>query len=401
MNQIVRVSRALRRVLAIARDSFIRCCFVLLERLLPCKTNYWCFCAWPGPLQHTVDNPRAVFEEIKNDASLVKIVLVRTNLGSSRIAGEGASVVLVEAESLWGAYYLAVSRIVVLGYALIAMSSYSRHLTRKHKIIQLSHGIPLKRIGRLFPPEAFWEKETYKYTAAISSSRRDREIFAAAYSPLAKENVWLTGLPRYDTMFKPEDQLPTDYKRHLEDLRNRLGGRRLVLYAPTWRELGHGMYEFSELEKDQLEALMQRHNSVFAIRAHSNRRSEEADRAQTRSGILFVNDFPDVNVVLRLTDVVVTDYSSIYIDFLLTAKPILHFTYDLKEYENERGFLYDLDEAFAAPPLETFSELLSELARALTSGRGHVARYDNTVALFHEHGEHPAREVVSRIRALP
>jgi CDP-glycerol glycerophosphotransferase len=376
--------------------------FIILERLLPAKQSHWCFCTWPGAYPHTLDNPRAVFEEVKNDTAIVKIILSRRQVpSSSPFVLEGENVVLVEAESARGAYYLAISKVVILGYSMATMTSYSKFLTSKHKIVQLSHGVLFKRSLRLFPGEQFWEKETPKYAATVCSSESDLELMAQAFSPVPKENVWLTGLPRNDLLLKNENELPGDYRSQLENLRRMLGGRRLVLYAPTWRDNAAGMYALSDPEKEALAAILTRRNAVFGIRAHANRRTETPDSARLGADrILYVNDFPDVNVVLRLTDVLVTDYSSIYIDFLLTNKPILHFTYDLPVYMSERGFVYDFDQAVASPWFASFESLLTRLDEALSGVAIQNDQYHRAKQLFHTHGDRSALRVAQRIRTL-
>ena len=205
------------------------CIFIMLEHLLAKKDNYWCFCAW-GRHFHTLDNPRAVFERVKNDADIRKIVLVKNDPRQNDL--EGKNVVFVDADSLLGAFYVARSKVILLAYSLSCLSQYSRHITTRHAIIQLWHGIPLKKIGKLFPGEKFWEKETFKYSATISSSKKDREVMAAAFSPIKPETVWLTGLPRNEIIMMSEQKLPPDYKAHLAQLRDSIGDRRFILYAP-------------------------------------------------------------------------------------------------------------------------------------------------------------------------
>ena len=392
---------AVSRIASVTRQLL----FILMELLLPTRRNYWCFCAWPGGYPHTLDNPRAVFEEVKNDPTIVKVILLRRNEPSpTSSARGGTNVIFVNAESVKGAYFLAVSHTIILGFALKAMASYSGWVTRKHKIVQLSHGIALKRICRLFPEERFWKKETFKYTAAISSSPSDQAIFAAAYDPVGKDNVWITGLPRNDTILRAEEMLPTDYRKQLGDLRMLMAGRRLVLYAPTWRQEKTGMYVFSEADRDRLRAVMAKHNAAFAIRAHANRRPDP-DFTEARASddsILDLNSLPEVNLALRVADVLVTDFSSIYQDFLLTGKPIIHFIYDLAEYTAERGFLYSLDDALTSAPVTSFDELLSTLDHALSNGSEPLDknRYERAKRLFHAHGPNPSLEVANRIRKL-
>jgi CDP-glycerol glycerophosphotransferase (TagB/SpsB family) len=390
-----------QRALSLLGQGLQSSAFWLLEHLLPARENFWCFCTWPGQYAHTMDNPRAVFEAVKDDPAIVKIILRKRGQVAASAANEGVNVIVVNVETLRGAYYLAVSRFILTGYGLGGLCSYSAWITSKHKIIQLWHGIPLKRIGKLFPGEKYWDLETPKYTATVCSSARDQAIMAAAFAPLPIENVWLCGLPRNDLFLKDEISLPADYRQQLGDLRRRLDGRRFVLYAPTWRATEDGIYAFSDEERAALDALSKRHNVAFGIRAHANRRIQDAYADSLKAGsIFFANDFPDVNVLLRITDVLVTDYSSIYIDFLLTGRPILHFTYDVEEYVKERGFLYELDEALPSKWFKSFGELLAQLDAAL-EGRGIDAqRYSGAKMLFHTHADHSGLQVANRIRAL-
>ena len=376
----------------------IRFIFGTMERLLPVRRDVWCFCTW-GKYYHTLDNPRAVFESIKNDPSIRKVILQR----GARDAGpvEGVNVHFVDAASVAGMYWLSRSAVVLLGYRISALCGYSSQLTTKHTIIQLWHGIPLKRIGRLYPAETGWAEEGPMYAATVSSSDADRKVMQEAFSPLTLDRVWLTGLPRNSTIVKSEDDLPLDYRRTLEELRADLAGRRLVLYAPTWRDADLLHYAFSPSEVHALEELLRAHGAVLGVRGHSNVRSSQAyTQPYGSDAFLNLNDVPDANLLLRLADVLVTDYSSIYIDYLLTDRPVVHFAYDLEEYRAGRGLLYEPEDAFAGPTARTFVDLLAHLETALESRAAHQDQRERARSLFHTHGGNSADAAADCIRGL-
>jgi CDP-glycerol glycerophosphotransferase (TagB/SpsB family) len=377
-----------------------RTLFPVFERVLPADDHRWCFCTWDRHW-HTLDSPRAVLEALSGDPSVRAVVLQKTRSDSGEDR-DTSRVRFVRAESLRGAWHLARSRVVVIAYSLRGLSSYATGLTAKHLVIQVWHGIPLRRIGRLFPRETWWADETPKYSAMVASSERERDHLARAFEPVPRDEIWLTGLPRNDFFLGDEAALPSDYRAHLASLRTQLAGRRLVLYAPTWRDREEDHYRFSPEESARLSEVLRRHHAVLGVRGHSNvrhlsRYTADADVAE----IITLNHIPDVNVVMRETAVLVTDYSSIYLDFVLTGRPILHFTYDFENYlRNRIGFFYQLDEAFAGPRLLTFDQLLERLDRALASGVEEAQQYRQVRDLFHAHPAGSGAAVAGRIRDL-
>jgi CDP-glycerol glycerophosphotransferase (TagB/SpsB family) len=211
----------------------------------------------------------------------------------------------------------------------------------------------------------------------------------------------MTGLPRNDFILYEESRLPGDYRLILSELRERIAGRRFVLYAPTWREGGESLYAFSPSELARLERVLERHNAALGIRGHSNVRTHAAYAdARYSDTILSMNECPDVNLVLRLTDVLITDYSGIYFDFLLLDRPVIHFVYDLQEYRLDRGFLYDIEEVAAGPLAPTFDQLLTELDQTLGGGDADRTRRREMTQRFHLHGRRAGRVVLDRIKQL-
>lgn len=375
-------NKSIRKKTRLVYTLVLKIIFFLLEFILPKNKNYWCFCTWQG-YPHTMDNPRAVFEVVKNDPEITKIILLKDD---GVCSPEGVNVKFIDAESIKGAYYTARSKVILLGYSLPGLSSYSYLLTARHTIIQLWHGIPLKRIGMLFPEERFWPKETAKYAATVCSSTSDKSFMKQVFSPIAETRVWQSGLPRNDIILMDEKKLPGDYMSMLQTVRERINGRTLVLYVPTWRIDSANRYDFSDNELARLNKVLEAHDAVLAIRGHSNVRANQLmDLQSSDTRIIDVNNVPDVNILLRLTDVLITDYSSIYIDFLVTGKPILHFTYDLEEYYKERGFLYDINDAFASQEVLSFDQLLNNLDETLGKGIADVDRYERVKKLFHEY----------------
>lgn len=368
--------------------------------MLPADDRVWVFCSWERHY-HTLDNPRAVLEAVADDPSVTAVVLqkARSPSGEDR---DTPRLRFVRAESLRGAWYLARARVVVLAFGLRGLSSYAAGISRKHLVVQLWHGIPLRRIGRLFSRETWWAAETPKYAAMVASSERERGNLAEAFAPVPAEQIWVTGLPRNDFFLGDESALPPDYRAHLAELRRQLAGRRLVLYAPTWRDNEADHYRFSPEERQRFAEVLRRHHAVLGVRGHSNVRHLSTYTAGSDvAEIVSMNQYPDVNVVLRETAVLVTDYSSIYLDFVQTGRPVLHFTYDFDDYLSKRiGFFYELDEAFAGPPLLTFDQLLPRLEEALGSGVTDLGRYQRVHDLFHQHPGGSGASVARRIKGL-
>ena len=392
-----RVARVLRKATARVRDILLRTLFLAVQRARRPRSDYWCFSAW-NDYSHTIDNPRAVFEEIKNDERIRKIILQKTVSPPPPVEGE--NVKFVRAESARGAYYLARSGIVLTGYAVRGITTYSRFIDpERHAVVQLWHGVPLKRIAHLFPGEDFWEEETRLYAAAVCSSERDRDVMARAFAPVPPDRVWLTGLPRNDLILKAEEELPADYRRHLAELDALLCGRRFVLYAPTWRESIESLYDFSGDERERLHKVLDRRGAVLGIRGHANvRRARPYASTALTPSIIAVDSFPDVNVLLRRAAILVTDYSSIYIDYILLDRPIIHFMYDLDEYVAERGFLYDLDEALGGTGVRDFESLIVALDTTLGGSDADRSRRAHATRLFHAHPRESSEKVVKRMR---
>jgi CDP-glycerol glycerophosphotransferase len=374
--------------------------FRVFDRILPVADDLWCFGSWDRHY-HTLDNPRAVFQAVESDPGIRKVVLTWREPGGPVVDSPGTR--FVPADSLRGAYFLARSRVVVLGVGLRGLAPFAPDLRGdRHRVIQVWHGIPLKRIGKLFPGETTWDDETPRYTATVCSSEADRDAMAAAFAPLPRDRVWLTGLPRNDFILGPEEDLPPDYRDHLEQVKSEVDGRRLVLYAPTWREDIASLYTFSDHDRDLLGRVLEKHDAVLGIRGHSNVRWATEDASSFRDPrIISLNSIPDVNLVLRETAVLVTDYSSIYIDFLLLDRPVVHFAYDLEAYVAERGFIYEPTDAFAGPNARTAEELAGLLDEALSSPEAFADLRRGPTTLFHSHpGPGAGRRVAREIKKL-
>ena len=83
--------------------------------------------------------------------------------------------------------------------------------------------------------------------------------------------------------------------------------------------------------------------------------------------ILVPNEIP-TNVILGLTDVLITDYSSIFFDFLSTGRPVLFFTPDLEDYEGTRGLYFEPNQ-WPGPAVRTITELAPHIMRYATTGQ--------------------------------
>ncbi len=234
------------------------------------------------------------------------------------------------------------------------------------------HGTPLKTMGYDAPGGG---ADAANVTRNLSSadyllsscSYMTERIYEQAYrlANIYSGRVITEGFPRID---RQSDVDRTAFQQALQQAGIEVRSEaRLVLYAPTWRgdsvpapvndleALGRRVRELSALLPDDTQVLLKVHQYVY----------EDALKHPDLAGFLVPNHLP-ANQVLGVSDVLVTDYSSIFFDFLGTERPIVFFTPDRSDYEEDRG-LYLVTEELPGPTAETMAEL-AQLVRAIGSG---------------------------------
>lgn len=242
-------------------------------------------------------------------------------------------------------------------------------------LVQLWHGIPLKAIG--FPeiesqvnmnPEKAQELTCgYSgYNAVLSTSSFFCE---KAFSRAFRANeFWNLGYPRNDVLLRAptkHDLINADTVLYRELVQVKKAGTRVVFYMPTFRDLGGNVFIDGALNMERLVAFAEQHNIVIVCKFHPY---ENIQAATSHPNLRFCDPQSDPYPALRLADLLITDYSSIYFDFLHTNKPILFFPYDLENYiTRNRELLFDYDAATPGPKVRDMDSLQQAML-ALLSG---------------------------------
>jgi CDP-glycerol glycerophosphotransferase len=232
-------------------------------------------------------------------------------------------------------------------------------------VVQTWHGTPLKRIAHdvdhpWLRGSGYLERlarEVPNWSLLVSPSPFATPILRRAFR--YRGEILEAGYPRNDLLVRPD-------QRAAQLVRRRLGlapDRRVVLYAPTWREDRRHREGFRfDLHLDPAAArAVLGPDTALLVRPHAHVRDRLPGAGD---GFLYdVGDYPDVQELLLIADVLVTDYSSLLFDFAIRDRPMLFFTYDLEHYRDAlRGFYLDFAAVAPGPLLTGPAQLLAALA---------------------------------------
>ncbi len=252
---------------------------------------------------------------------------------------------------------------------------------RGAKKVQIWHGIPLKKIERsnlgwvrrtglrgLVVRVRDWAIGRYpRYDLVVSTSRFFAE-HAFAKSFLASRYPD-TGYPRNDLLLTaPGEEAPVDADEFTLRALSRLKakGKRTVLYAPTFRDTGGGPFEDYALDLLELHEFAQANDVVLVVKLHPY--VTDPPPSFLWPHVMVYDASKDAAGLLKLTDLLVTDYSSIYFDYLLLDRPTVFFPYDFdKYYRYDRSFLFDYEEYTPGPKCFDQATLLTTVLKELES----------------------------------
>ena len=189
----------------------------------------------------------------------------------------------------------------------------------------------------------------------ITTSDKIKDYYSEAFQ-MPKEKIKSLGLPRMDYYFENHDlnQLKSEFCKKY----NILIDKKIILYAPTFREEEkyNNVFNFLDLEKFN-ESLGDEY--VLALRLHPKINKFYGEDISAKGHYVDVSDYENEQELMLISDILITDYSSIMIEFCVLDKPTVFFTYDLENYlACERGFYYDFKKTVPGPIVYTTEEII-------------------------------------------
>lgn len=300
-------------------------------------------------------------------------------------------------------YYMAIAKYWVSN-ARLPRFLYKRD---EHIYLQTWHGTPLKRLAadmeEVHMPGTNTEKykrnfirEARRWDYLISPNTYSTEIFKRAFH---FENTMLAyGYPRNDILYeKNNDKAINGLKKTLNLPEN----KKIILYAPTWRDdefYEVGKYKFSlKLNLDKLQSQLG-DDYIILLRMHYLIASKLDISAYDH----FVYDFShydDIAELYLVSDILITDYSSVFFDFANLRRPILFYTYDLEKYRDTlRGFYIDIEKDVPGPLLMTTDEVIDAILNIDEINEQYREKYDEFYQKFcHLDDGHAADKTVNQL----
>ena len=301
-------------------------------------------------------NPRAIYEYMITDNRFddYRFIWVFKDLNKAQQfkALERAETVLFKSKAYYR-YYAAAKYV-------ITNSNLDYQIIKKDEqiFLQTWHGTPLKRLRCDIEAERGNVNNTleeiklkndmdvirYDYFLSPSAFASDKFISAFNLKALGKENIILeTGYPRNDILSNYKD---SDLAIILKEL-NLKNNKKILLYAPTFRDNQHDsslgyVYDLC-LDFDRLrEELSDEYIVLF--RAHYFV-ANQFDFDKYKGFVYDVSAVDDITKLYLISDMLVTDYSSVFFDYANSKRPMIFYMYDLDEYANDiRGFYIDINE---------------------------------------------------------
>lgn len=255
------------------------------------------------------------------------------------------------------------------------------HKRGSQKIISTWHGTPLKKlgldIGNVHTRDANIKKSYIKvakeWDYLISPNRYTTDILRSAFGYDGK--ILETGYPRNDILYNATD---SQIKQIKEDL-NLPEDKKIVLYAPTWRDDEY--YDAAKMHFELKLDLEKLKNSIgddyiLLVRTHYFI-SDNLDLSKFKGFAYDVSKYDDIAELYLISDILITDYSSVFFDFANLRRPILYYTYDLEKYENVlRGFYIDIHSEVPGPLLKTTDEVIDSILNIESVKEEYADKYD-------------------------
>ena len=239
----------------------------------------------------------------------------------------------------------------------ISNTQFERGLTykkKKTKYMYTAHGTAIKLCGNDCPGRKDFDFRTVDYLCVQSDY--DKYVFERSFR--ARKDCFLeSGRPCNDELWHATEGDKKIIKQRLGLPEN----KKVILYAPTWRDSDNGGKSYDLKPPIDLRVWENELSNQYIILFRAHHITTKVMDVQFNDFLRDYSDYPEINDLYIASDILITDYSSVMVDFAILERPIFCFAYDYNEYLKERGTYFDLDKELPNKTCRTQEVLLEQI----------------------------------------
>jgi CDP-glycerol glycerophosphotransferase (TagB/SpsB family) len=358
--------------------------------------------------EYYMDNSRALYEwYIKNQKNGTYYWMTTSPLVYKFLSMNQMPVARID--SFKGVLLLNKAKYAFYSNRLVDIAIHHMAVPPNLKMIFLSHGQSVKntRLAVKAGIDKGYKQDTIKASSQMAFAVTTSPFMAEVQSEsngLRPDMYQLTGFPRNDWMFDPPKQAQVRWEQFT-------AGRKyskVILYAPTWRrnEPRTIMFPFEDFNPIQIADFLREHDILLLLRPHvqeltSNPQCRVAIEALTaltdHIKLATIKHFVEANFLLPFVDALISDYSSIYHDFLLLDRPMYFIPYDLNTFDQVNGFKYPYKENLPGPIVNSQAELLAHFSNLLKNNDQFSGQREKLRAKIYTHVDGKSCERLAKI----
>ncbi len=361
----------------------------ILSKLIPKSDNIWVFGSTDGKF---IDNSKYLYLYTKVHYPHIHTIWISKDIATSTQLRKKGINAYYEFSLLGMLYSMRAKYVFVSSHIPNDVNPYT---IGNSKIVQLWHGVPLKviewdRFPRvketlMYKLVKFFDKKIFSlfsYDYLLVPSIRLIEIFKRAFDIPEDSRLIIAGYPRNQAFLTPRAFKDQDKDEHITRIEKKISEySAAIFYLPTFREA----YEFNPFSKkykfDKLMELLKEQNILLLIKPHprdTNLIRYLKKLKNQEDHVLVLSPYIDIYPLLTKCSILITDYSSIFFDFMLTRKPIIFAAFDLDEYlSKDRGTYFEYTQIVPGPVTKDWVEVREHVEKyILTKTKTYVPKID-------------------------
>ena len=328
------------------------------------------------------DSPKVLFEKMREDARFKDYRMVWAFVEPEKFKIEGAESIQIDTLNYF--------KTALKAGIWICSVNIERGLSFKPKrtiYINTWHGAGTKKIGNACNGRKDYDLSTVDMM--LVQSDFEKEIFLRDFQ--AREDaICKIGFPRNDELFHVTEEQRKALRKQFDIPE----GKKVILYAPTWRDSKDGGLSYTVEPPIDMVKWRKRMGDEYVMLFRMHTFTTKFDMVYDDFARDTTN-YDNLNHVLAITDVLVTDYSTIVYDSAVAGIPFICFGFDYETYRDERGFYYDLNEVYPGGVLHTEDEVMDRIDELKTAGFG--KEYQAFRDKYIESGGHATEQVIEML----